>query len=96
MFWLITGALCFFLFRRFISKLEIRYYREWEPIKLPLWIWSLVVIICIIPVINFAALIYVVVFIVGDTRSNYANFRFKEGQNKHWINKLIDFMSKEY
>jgi hypothetical protein len=95
MIWLITSVLCFFLFKRFISKLETKDYGEWKPIKFPLWIWSLIVFACLAPIINFIALICVEIFIVGCTRDDYTILRFKKGKS-HWINKLIDIMSKEY
>lgn len=97
MIWLITSILCFFLFKRFISKVERKeeYGSNWQSIKFPLGVWILTVLCCFIPIINFIALICVELYIIGEIRSRWPNFRFKEGHN-HWLNKLIDIMSKEY
>ena len=96
MIWLITSVLCFFLFKRFISKLEYEEHRnDWKSIKFPLYAWILIVLCCLVPIINFVILIFVELYIVGETRMKYPDFRFKEGKS-HWINKLIDIMSKEY
>lgn len=96
MIWIITSALCFLLFKRFISKLEYDELRNgWQDIKFPLYIWIIVILCCFLPIINFIALICVEIFTIVDMRSNYPDFRFKKGQN-HWLNKLIDIMSKKY
>jgi len=96
MFWLITSVLCFFLFRRFISKLEYEEYQNnWKSIKFPLYVWILIILWCLVPIMNFVALILFELYIVGETRLKYPDFRFKEGKS-HWLNKLIDIMSKKY
>jgi len=96
MIWLITSVFCFFLFKRFISKLEYKEHREdWQSIKFPLYIWALIVLCCLIPFINFIALIFVEVVMIVDIRSDWPDLRFKNGQS-HWLNKLIDIMSKKY
>lgn len=96
MIWLIISVLCFFLFKRFISKLEYKEYRStWQSIKFPLYIWIIIILCCLLPIINFIALICVEIFIILDTRSDYPSLRFKKGQN-HWLAKLIDFMNKEF
>jgi len=96
MFWVIISILCFFLFKRFISKLEYEENRSnWRSIKFPLYIWIFIVLCCCLPIINFIVLIWIEIFVILDIRSKHRDLRFKEGQN-HWINKLIDIMSKEY
>lgn len=96
MIWIIISVLCFFLFKRFISKLECKEYRkDWQSIKFPLYIWIIIVLCCFIPVMNFTALICVEIATMANIRSNYPDIRFKKGQN-HWLNRLIDIMSKKY
>ena len=93
--WLLISVLCFFLFRRFTQKIEIRNYGSWQDFKMPLWGWGLVGIIVLVPIINIVGLLAFEGFCVGDARCSYGDTRFKNGKN-HWINKFLDIINKEY
>ena len=93
--WLLISVLCFFLFRRFTQKIEIRNYGNWQDFKMALWGWGLVAIIALVPIVNILGLLGFEIFCIADSRCSYGDTRFKEGKN-HWISKFLDFMSKEY
>lgn len=95
MIWLIISVVCFLLLRNFVSKLEIDDRDGWKSFKAPLWLWILAAIVCLVPIINIIGLVLVELVTIADIRSRYPDTRFKEGKN-HWLNKLIDIMSKEY
>lgn len=93
--WLLISILCFFLFRRFIRKIEIRDCGKWQDIKMPLWVWGLIVIAALVPIINILMLLGFEILLVADSRYSYGDTRFKEGQS-HWLNKLLDILNKKY
>ena len=95
MIWLIISIVCFLLLRNFLSKLEVDSRNGWSAVKLPLWGWALIAIVCLVPIMNVIALICIEVLAIAEIRSRYPDIRFKEGKS-HWLIKLIDFMNKEY
>ena len=95
MIWLIISVICFLLLRNFLSKLEIDDRDGWKPFKAPLWLWALVAVVCLVPVINIIGLICIELVAIAEIRSRYPGLRFKEGKS-YWLIKLIDFMNKEF
>lgn len=95
MIWLIISIVCFLLLRNFLSKLEVDSRDGWSSVKLPLWGWTLIAVVCLVPIMNVIALICIEVLAIIEIRSRYPDLRFKEGKS-HWLIKLIDFMNKEY
>lgn len=92
---IIIGIVCFLLLRNFLSKLEVDSRNGWNSVKLPLWGWTLIAIVCLVPIMNVIALICIEVLAIAEIRSHYPDLRFKEGKS-HWLIKLIDFMNKEF
>ncbi len=95
MIWLIIGIVCFLLLRNFLFKLEAEGRNGWNPVKLSLWKWILIAIVCLIPIMNIMSLICIELIVIANIRSRYPDLRFKEGKS-HWLVKLIDFMNKEF
>jgi hypothetical protein len=93
--WLLLSALCFFLFKRFINKIEINDYGEWQPFTAPLWFWCLAICIALLPVFNFIALFCFELFCVDDIRDSWNDTRFKQGENC-LLNKFLDLMNKKF
>ena len=94
--WIIISIICFLFLFWLIHNLEERiwggYTREWKPVKLAIWKWVLIIIGCLLPAVNvfMSVVLLAIIFIeirVGD-------LRFKGGK-KTWLDKLIDFLSKE-
>ena len=90
--YILISILVFWLFIRFTRNIEIKGYREWQEFKLPVWGWSLIVILALIPFVNVISLVTFEIICIADSRSRWPDIRFKE---PYWINKIIDLMTKE-
>lgn len=93
---IVISIICFLLlfktFRSIESKEWGTYGGEWKPFKLARWVWILIVIGCLIPAVNLFITVVVLAIIFIKTR--VGDLRFKGGK-KTWLDKLIDFLSKE-
>lgn len=89
---LLISILVFWLFVRFTRNIEIKDYGEWQEFKLPVWGWSLIVILALIPFFNVLSLVVFEVICIADSRSSWPDTKFKK---PHWTNKIIDLMTKE-
>lgn len=93
-YWLLTSILCFWLFRRFTSKLEVREDGRWVKFTSPVWQWTLIALIALTPGINFILLLLFEYIVCDDTLCTYPDFRFKEGKSS-WMVKFLKFMTKK-
>ena len=92
--WLLISILCFWLFLRFIRNVEIKEWgKDWQPLKLPLWAWIVVIVIALLPLFNIIGLFAFELFIIDDVR--WGDSRFKD-RNKVLILKITDILSKKY
>ncbi len=93
---IIISIICFLLLFKTLRNLESKewgsYGGEWKPVKLAIWIWALIIIGCLIPAVNVFITVVVLAIIFIETR--VGDLRFKGGK-KTWLDKLIDFLSKE-
>lgn len=93
---IILSIICFFLLFKALRSVESlewgTHEKEWRPIKLALWIWLLIVIGCLIPAVNVFITVVLLIIIFVETR--IGDLRFKGGK-KIWLDKVIDFLSKE-
>ena len=92
---ILLGILCLYLFNRYKNKIEVRDYGEWGPLKLPVGIWLIVIIIAFIPVINIAGLFLFEFFTLLDMDGRYADTRFKNGESCI-LSKIIEFLQEKY
>ena len=95
MIWLLLSVLCFFIFRHFITSLEIKENGEWIDCYFPLWIWIIAGIICLVPLLNFLMLIAFEGIATAEIKESYSHIRLKEGK-KIYLLKLIDILNKKY
>lgn len=90
--WFIVSIVCFLLIVKLFKSLEVKDWKEWKPFKLVVWVWVLIVIACLIPVINITVTIVIYGITFMDTR--LGDLRFKGGK-KTWFDKFLDFLNKE-
>ena len=90
---IILSIICFLTIFKVLKSTELRECRdEWKPFKMTRWLWILTAIGCFLPVFN---LFFTVVFlIIVFTMTRTGDARFKGGK-KTWLDKIIDFFSKE-
>lgn len=94
---LLISVLCFWTLWRFTRSVEIREYGEWRPFAVPLWMWVIAGIVCLMPVINVVGVITVISIMIADSRSSWGDTRFTEKNGiNNFITKILDFLNKEF
>ena len=93
---IIISVVCFLVIFKVLKNLELREWgiheTIWEPVKLRIWMWILIIIGCITPILNLVFLITILVFFFIETQ--VGDVRFKGGK-KIWLDKLIDFLNRK-
>lgn len=93
--WILSSILCFYLFRKFTSKIEIRERGEWKKFAMPLWLWLVAGFLSVVPILNYIILIIFICGVLNDISDKYADTRVQEGKSL-WLKKFLDFMNKEF
>ena len=95
--WLLISVLCFWILWKFTRSVEIREYGEWKPFAVPLWMWAIAGIICLVPLINIAGVIAAISLMIADSRSSWGDTRFTEKNSiNNFITKILNLLNKEY
>ena len=77
--------------------MEIKEYGEWKPFTLPVWAWGIVLVAALLPGLNIIGLFIFIVVCIADSRSDWADTRFKENNViNNFINKILDLLNKEF
>ena len=93
---IIISIICFLLLFKALKSLESKEWGihgyVWKPFKLAIWKWVLIIIGCLLPAVNVFMTVVLLTIIFIEIR--VGDLRFKGGK-KTWLDKLIDFLSKE-
>ena len=108
MWWIALGVVLFILF--LLGKRNLQIYtisgsglKEWEDYKLPLIVWTIVVLIAFAPIVNLIA--FILWFTIFSTKLSVCNrksgdvylddMRVAPGK-RNWIGTLVKIFSKRY
>ena len=94
---LIISILVLWIFRRFTKTMEVKEYSEWKPFTLPVWLWGMILVIALIPILNVIGLFVFIVLNIADAKSYWASVRFKESNVIYnFIDKILNLLNKEF
>ena len=95
--YLLFCALLIWIFYKFTRGMEIKSYGNWEAFTLPLWLWIIIVLVALVPIINIGVLLAFIGSCVADSRATSPDTRFKEGNVIYNIvDKIISLLNKEF
>lgn len=89
----LLSIVCFIIFVHFVKATETKTSDGWVPLKLPLWIWTIVVVTCLVPLLNIIALLIFEVLFVTESLDSYPCIRFKK---KVLLLSIIELMQREF
>jgi hypothetical protein len=91
--WLVSSIICFLLFWKFTRYVEVEEQDKWVAFRMPLWMWIVAGILSIIPVLNFGALIGIIIAMIVEANDDYPMVRFAKSK---FITKIIELLNKKY